>query len=263
MSTSNTSTSRASITGAIKGEWIKLFGMRSNRWLIALAIIVPLLAIVIWALNANPASSSSFDESNAVLGSVTSSLFEALVLFVLFGALVGTSEYDTRTISTTMVAVPRRWPIVVAKAVVVAVTTATVSIVVLLVGFLLASVIVPTSAPVTLAEPGLIPALAGTALFQVCAALISLFLGITVRSSIGAIAGAFGFFYVIPGVINLVSIPAIQAFGHSFPGPASDSLTVLTAPAGGLPYGVAAIALVLWTGIWLLIALRVTTRRDV
>lgn len=256
-------TARASLAGVIRGEWVKLLGVKSTKWVVALSIGVPLLAIAIWALNANPASSSAFDESNAVLGSVTSSIFETLVLFVLFGALVGTSEYETRTISTTMAAIPRRWPVVVAKTVVVGVTTLAISLIVLPLGFFIASALVPTTSPVSLTEPAMIGALLGTVLFQVSAAVISLQVGLVLRSNIGAIALTFGFIYVLPGTINIVTLPAFQAFGHSFPGPASDSITALSTPAGGLPYAAAAIAIVIWTAVWFGASLFATKRRDV
>ncbi len=258
-----TGRARATIGGAIASEWIKLRGVRSTWWIVSLSIAVPLLAIAIWALNATPASTSAFDESNAVLGSVTSSIFETLVLFVLFGALVATSEYDTRTITTTLAAVPRRWPVVLAKATVVATSTLVLSLVVLTLGFVIAAALVPTTTPVMLAEPGVMAALLGTALVEVSAALISLFLGLILRSSIGAIAATFGFFYVVPGVINLISLPPFQLLGHSFPGPASDSLTALTAPTGALPYPVAAVTVILWTAIWLGIGIVLTRRRDI
>lgn len=263
MTAPSSRTGRASIAGAIRGEWIKLRGVRSTWWVVALSIGVPLLVIVIWSLTATPASSSAFDESNAVLGSVTSSVFETLVLFVLFGALVGTSEYETRTITTTMAAIPRRWPVVVAKTVVVGAMASVISLLVLPLGFLIASALVPTTSPVSLAEPAIVAAMLGTALFQVSTAVISLHVGLVLRSNIGAIAATFGFLYVVPGVINIVSLPAFQAFGHSFPGPASDSLTTLTTPVDGLSSAAAAAAIVVWTVVWCGAGLVTTRRRDV
>lgn len=263
MSTPTVRERPASIGGAIRSEWIKFRGVRSTWWIIALAIVVPLLAITVWAANRGPLSTSTFDETNAVLGATTSSLFESLVLFVLLGSLIGTSEYETRTISTTMAAVPRRWPVLVAKTVVVAVTVLVVSLIVLTLGFLLSAALIPTSAPVPLTAPGVMGALIGAAIFQLSAALISLYLGLALRSSIGAIAATFGFFYLVPGVINLVSLPAFQAFGHSFPGPASDSLIALVPPAEGLPYAAAAISIVVWTAVWFGVCHIVTRRKDV
>jgi hypothetical protein len=40
--------------------------VRSTWWIVSLSIAVLLLAVAIWALNATPASTSPFDESNAV-----------------------------------------------------------------------------------------------------------------------------------------------------------------------------------------------------
>lgn len=263
MNASTTSAARVSLGGVVRGEWIKARGLRSIWWVVVLSIVVPLLVIVVWALNATPTSASASAEADAVLGSVTSSIFETLVLFVLLGALVGTSEYETRTITTTMAAVPRRWPVVVAKSVVVAAIALVVSAIVLPLGVLIAAALVPTTASIGFGAPGILSAIAGTALFQVSAAVIGVNLGLILRSSIGAIAGTFGFLYVLPGAINLVPLTPFEKFADTFPGPASDALTALIAPADALPYGTAAVAVLAWTAVWLAVALWVVRQKDV
>ncbi|WP_411699044.1 ABC transporter permease [Conyzicola sp.] len=263
MTGTETTEYRVTLPRVIRGEWVKLRGQRSIRWVIALAVVVPLLAIAIWALTQSPASPRRFDEVDVVLGSVTSSIFETLVLFTLLGALVGTNEYETRTITTTMAAIPRRWPVVVAKAVVVAAISAAVSLIVLFSGLGIASLIVPTSAPVGLADPGVVAALLGTALFQTSAAVISLAIALVLRSSIGAIAGTFGFLYVVPGVFNILPLTPVQFFASTFPGPASGSLTALVDAPGQLPYGASVVAVLVWTVVWFGIALLTTEKRDV
>lgn len=255
--------SRVTLARVVRGEWIKLRGQRSTWWVLALSVVIPLLAIVIFAVNAAPASPERFSETDAVLGSVTSSIFETLVLFVLLGAFIGTNEYETRTITTTMAAVPRRWPVVIAKVVVTATVTAVVSLVVLLIGLLIASAIVPTSTPVGLTDEGMLPALLGTALFEVCTAVIGLGAALLLRSSIGAVAVTFGFLYVVPAAINEIPLAAAKLFSLTFPGPASDRLTALADTPDHLPYPVAAVALLLWTAVWVLVSVLVVRRRDV
>jgi len=72
-----------------------------------------------------------------------------------------------------MAAFPKRWPVVVAKVVIVAVIAGLIGLVVLFSGFAIASAIVPTSTPVGLTEPGVFAALLGRALFQTSAAVIT------------------------------------------------------------------------------------------
>lgn len=247
----------------IRSEWIKLRGQRSSWWVLSLSVAVPLLAIVAWGVNAAPASPSPVDQADAVLGTVTSSVFEVLVLFVLLGSLVGTSEFESRTITTTMAAVPRRWPVVLAKLIVVACVAAAIALVVVLLGFLIAGAMVSTTSPVGLGEPGILPALLGTVLFEVCAAMIAVCVALVLRSSLASVAATFGFLYIVPSVLNALPVAAMKDFAHTFPGLASDSLTALAPPVGGLPYGAAAIAVLAWTALWVVIALLVTRRRDV
>ena len=263
MSTVNGRDYRVTLPRVVRGEWVRLRGQRSILWVVTLSVAVPLLAITIWSLTQTPATDRRFDEVDVVLGSVTSSLFETLVLLTLLGALVGTNEYETRTIATTMAAIPKRWPVVVAKALVVAAIAALVSLIVLFSGFAIASSIVPTSAPVGLTDPGVIKALLGTALYQTSVAVISLAVALVLRSSIGAIAGTFGFLYVVPGAFNIIPLAPFRVFASTFPGPASGSLTSLIDVPDQLSYGPAVLAVVLWTAVWFSIAVLTTTKRDV
>jgi ABC-2 type transport system permease protein len=263
MTAVDTTDYRVTLPRVIRGEWVRLRGQRSIWWVTGLSVAVPILVITVWALNQSPASARRFDEADAVLGSVTSSIFETLVLFALLGALVGTNEYETRTITTTMAAIPKRWPVVVAKAVLVAAISAAASLVALFAGFAIASTLVPTSTPVGLGEPGIFGALLGTVLFQVSAAVISLAIAVVMRSSIGAIAGAFGFLYVVPGAINLLPLAPVQFFASTFPGPASESLTSLVHSPSQLSYGPSVIAVLAWTAAWFGIAVYSVQKRDV
>lgn len=263
MSTETHRESRTSFFGVLRGEAISLSGVRATWWLIILSVAVPLLVITVWALNATPASTDAVAQADAVIGSVTSSVFETLVLFVLFGALAGTRPYETRTITIILAAVPRRWPVFAAKALLVGVGSLVVGLVVLTLGFFIAAAIVPTETAVSLNTPGVVGAIVGTALFQTSAAIISLCLATILRSSIGAIASTFGFAYVVPGALGLISLPPVTFLASTFPGPASQTLMSLAVPPSSLPYGPAAVAIIVWTALWIAAAIVTLQRRDV
>lgn len=240
-----------------------MLGQRSSWWIIGLTLIVPVLATLIWAANTSPASDSRLDEIDAVVGSTTSSIFEALVLLVLFGALIASNEFDTRTITTTFAAVPRRWPVIVAKAILVFGISGIVAVVINFVGFLLSAAVTDTSSLVTIGDGGVVAALLGTALFEASAATIALCVALVIRSNLGAVAGAFGFLYVIPGAINLIPLDPVHLFVDTFPANASDGLISVVPDPSNLPSGAAVVAIIAWTLIWVGIAILVVRRRDV
>jgi len=264
MSTTTQNTEvRVTLTRVLRGEWIKIRGQRSNWWILGLAVVVPPLASLVWAAATSPASEARADQVNAVVGAATSSTFETLVLLVLFGAAVASNELDSRTITTTLAAVPRRWPVVLAKAVIVLAVAVVVTLISATLAFLLSSMVMSTAEPLTLTDPVAMRVIAGTVIFASSTAVIALSAALVIRSSLGAIAVTFGFLYVVPGVFNLISLAPIVAFAHTFPGPASDSLIAMVDIPGDLPYPAAAIAILVWTLVWVGGAIALVARRDV
>lgn len=247
----------------VRGEWVKLRGLRATWWLLGLILVLPPLISFLWALNVPPASSARLAELDAVVGAVTSSLAEALVLLVLFGTHVAAHEFESRTITTTMAAIPRRWPVVVAKVVVVLVATLVVALASVFVSFFICAAVIPTGSPVGFGDPGILGVILGCVLYQSTTAVIALCAALVIRSRLGAIALTFGFLYVLPGALNLIPLVATQTLSHTFPGPASSALTSVVPDVGQLDYGASVVSIVAWTTVWIVSAIVATQRRDV
>lgn len=106
-----------SVRRAVLGELTKFASARSTVWsTVAMVAMVPVLAVVV-------ATTGSLQEDDTVLGASLTGAVPAQMLAGVIGALTLTSEYRTGSIRTTLVAVPHRRRLLVAKAIVVAVIT--------------------------------------------------------------------------------------------------------------------------------------------
>lgn len=263
--TTGTTESRARLdfSGLLHAEAIKARGLRSTRWLLALVVVLPVVIAAIVAATTDTSGAAHADLTAAALSGVTSISWVPLLLTLQLGTVIGTAEYERGAVQTTFAAVPRRTPVVLAKAVLVAATLLVVVLVVNLISYLVGALMLGGQQPASLGDPGVVRVLVGTALYAAAAGTIAMCLGMVVRSSIGAFAATLGFLYVLPALLQAIPVEAVQWFARTIPGPASTPLELPGHPDGQLAFGVAAIAVVLWTAAWLVLTCSVVRRRDV
>ena len=112
-------------------------------------------------------------------------------------------------IRSTLTAVPRRLPALVAKAVIIAVSTFIVSLVALVAAALLAAAILPSSGVTPdLFDAGAWWAILGGATYLALLSVLALAVGAIVRNSAGGIATILGLILVLPGVLNIFAAVA-------------------------------------------------------
>ena len=96
------------VPAALRGEWIKLSTLRSNK--VTLAVAAALGAIVAWALAA-----SSTDASLTASELFIYPLPLVATLAIVTGILMFTAEAQHGTLAVTLITRPARWVIVLAK----------------------------------------------------------------------------------------------------------------------------------------------------
>jgi ABC-2 type transport system permease protein len=249
--------------GLVASEALKAWSLRSTRWLVALAFLLPIGISVVTVLTERSETTSHVEAVAAVLGAVADTNYVPLLLLVSFGTLVGTAEYERGAAITTFAVVPRRTLVVLAKVVVVVVTAFVVSLVSATVSFLLASAALGGDTPAGLADPAVARVLAGTALFQAAAAAIALSAGLLLRSSIGAVAATLGFVFVLPALLQAIPVAAVVWFARTLPGPESAVLEVPAVSSGLGTIVWSIVAVVVWTAATVALACAVVQRRDV
>jgi ABC-2 type transport system permease protein len=194
----------------IRSEWLKLRSVRSTYWTMAVVFV----AMVGFGALLSFASVATWDQltpeqqaANPVNGATTAlggALFGQLAMLVI-GVLAITSEYSTGGIRSTLVAVPRRNRVVIAKAAVVGLLALVVGTVSAFVAFFVGQLILATKHfDVDIGDPNVLRAVVGTGLYLAGCALFGLGIGLIVRSSGGGITIAIASLFVLPPLLSLI-----------------------------------------------------------
>jgi ABC-2 type transport system permease protein len=191
---------------AIRAERIKLFSLRSSWITLAVAVVAVIgLGALFSAVTSShwseirPEERLQFDPVGVSLRGV---MLAQLVIGVL-GALVITGEYATGMIRSSLMAVPRRLPVLVAKAVVFAGVTFVLSLISAFVAFFVGQAALGSHGTTLGAGHALRP-IVGVALYLTVVALFALGLGFALRNTAGTIATVFGLLLVVPGLAQLL-----------------------------------------------------------
>jgi ABC-2 type transport system permease protein len=197
---------RVTFPRVAKGEWIKLVSLRSSWITFAAAVvaIVGLGALVSYVTNTHWSQMraeelATFDPVGRSLGGVG---LAQLAIGVL-GVLVVTGEYATGMIRASLMAVPRRIPVLGAKLLVFSACTFVLSLVSAFIAFLLGQQLLGSHGT-TLSAPHALRAVIGVALYLTVVGALAVGLGFVLRSTAGGIAALVGLLLVLPGVGRLL-----------------------------------------------------------
>lgn len=192
--------------GILAGEWIKFASLRSGWWTLAMLAALPVGVAVLVA------ATGSLAPEDTVLSGALGNAVVGLVPAGILGALMVASEYSGGTIRLTLAAVPLRWPVVVAKAVLAAALVLPVALASHAVGLALAVAALPAHRP---GEP--VPALLGVALVYAFVAVLGVALGAAIRSPAGAVTAVTGILlapaFLAPLLTRVPWLAAVTPFG--------------------------------------------------
>jgi ABC-2 type transport system permease protein len=202
-------------------EWTKLRTLRSSGWTLGAMFLASLgLAALIAASDAHGYSSlsaadkASWDPTNE---SLAGTLFGQLAIGV-FGVLAITGEFASGTIRSSIAAVPRRTPLLVAKGVVYGGVALVVGEIISLTSFFLGQPIIARHAPhATLGEPGVARAVVFAGVYLALICLLSLGIGTLIRHTAGAITAVVAILLVVPGITAAMPNGFQNAFAKFLP----------------------------------------------
>ena len=197
---------RVTFPRVVNSERIKLFSLRSSWITLAVAVIAVIgLGALFSAVTSShwselrPEERLTFDPVGVSLRGV---MLAQLVIGVL-GALVITGEYATGMIRSSLMAVPRRVPVLVAKAVVFAGVTFVLMLVSAFIAFFVGQAALGSHGTTLAAGHALRP-IVGVALYLTVVALFALGLGFVLRNTAATIATVFALLLVVPGLAELL-----------------------------------------------------------
>ena len=200
---------------ALHAEWTKLRTVAGPGWLLVAAIA---LTAVVGAVAANAiscqAGGCAVDPAKVSLTGIY--LGQAVVAIVAVTAVSG--EYSTGMIRLTLTATPRRWQVLAAKTAVVGTATLVTGAVAVLASVIAGRLLLDGHgidpahgyATLSLANGSVLRAAAGSALYLVLIALLSLGVAAAVRDSAVSIGVVLGLLFLFPIVASFVGNPGWQ-----------------------------------------------------
>ena len=248
----------------LKSEWLKLVTVRSTFWTTAVALLLSAgLALLLGA--ALQPDGTGGGSGLALVGATVGLSFVALVVGVL-GVLAIGGEYATLQIRSSYTAVPRRWPALVAKALVVGLWSFVLGLVVTFGSFaVLAAFFGGKGIGVSLTG-GTVGALIGGAGYLAIVGMFAVGLGALVRASAAGITILTALLFVAPIIVAIFA----QLLRAEWASKVGDYL--LSSAGGVLFAGPGDTAIPLWTALltlagWIAVAwvpaLVLTRARDV
>jgi len=198
----------------VLSELTKIRSVRSTVWSFALFVIVTIgftvlitaLTVASWAkADAATRAQIASDPVGSILGIGLG--FGQLTICVL-GVLVLSSEYSTGMIRASLLAVPKRWPMLVAKIVAFTVIVLVVAEIVCFASYFIGAAILHSKVPVSLGDPGVLRAVTGAGLYLAVLGLFAMAVAGLIRHTAGAITTVIGFTLVLAPLASLIPDPA-------------------------------------------------------
>ena len=279
---------RTGFAGLLLAEWTKIRSVRSTPWTLIIFVVVSLglTGLLTWltlqSLNngRNGARDSGIltDPVNVILG--TGLGLGQLAICVL-GALVITGEYSSGTIRASLLAIPHRYPMMLAKALVFAALVFVLGEIVAFCSFFIGALLVNgqtytltgqvaghavaahRTLSVSLSQPGVLQAVFGSGLYLTVLGLFALALGGLIRHTAGAITTVIGLVLVIFPLAGLLP-NSWGAHVHAYLPTVAGQLVTQDKPAAGQllsawqGFGV----FCAWTALLLAAAIFLLQRRD-
>lgn len=179
-------TSNVSLLSVLRSERLKLWSLRSTYWVSAICVALTvgmgsLMAFGITQMDADMMASPAMISTIFALPAY----FVAMIAATL-GVLSVTTEYSTGQIRSTLAAVPSRWPVAVAKIVVVSLSAALVSLVGNLLTVPIAHLFL-SGHGIEILQASTFKTVLLTALFHLLMAMMGAGLGFLLRHTAGAI----------------------------------------------------------------------------
>jgi ABC-2 type transport system permease protein len=193
--------------GLLRAEWTKIRSVRSTVWTLILFVVLTvgltagLTALVVGTWNNGGRGSANghiqilLDPVGFVLGAGIG--LGQLTICVL-GVLLITTEYSTGVIRASLLAVPKRMPMLIAKMVVFAGMMVVLAEIVSFGSFFVGTALLHSKVAVSISDPNVIRAVVGAGLYLTVLGLFSLGIGLLFRHTAGAIATAIGAVFVLP-----------------------------------------------------------------
>jgi ABC-2 type transport system permease protein len=248
---------------AVVSEWIKFRSLRSS-WLMLLAAVIGVFVIgQLIGYNTGKSFATLAPEDAAPSGVMQGYYLGQLLIGVL-GVLFVTGEYSTGMIRSTMSAVPRRLPILAAKALVFGIISLVAMVPTCILTFLGAMAFRSHFGHgVSLADSSNLRVVIGTGVYLALVGLLGGALGWIVRSTPGGIATLVGLLLVVPVLLEVIPGTWAESVGQYLPNNAGGSFVSSVHADHTLTPWTGLLVLIAWVAAAVVLASVLLRRRDV
>jgi ABC-2 type transport system permease protein len=202
---------RLSFGHLLRAEWTKLRSLRSTVWSLLLLVVLDLCFTVLFTLLVVTQWEDNGPRFRATIVADPTSIIMAgglqisqLTVCVL-GVMEIASEYSTGMIRASLLAMPRRLPMLAAKAAVFGLLVFVVGATVSFVSFFIGAAIIHPKASVALDDPGVLRAVVGGGLYLSILGLFALAIGAIFRQTAAGITAVIGLVLVLGPLAQLLS----------------------------------------------------------
>jgi ABC-2 type transport system permease protein len=205
---------RAGFGHLLLAEWTKIRSVRSTVWTLIIFVVLTvgltagLSALIVANWNNRRAGGPSGGHPAIVADPVSFILGAGIGLgqltICVLGVLVITTEYSTGVIRASLLAVPRRIPMLAAKGLVFAALLIVVAEIVAFGSFFVGSALLHSKVVVTLGDPGVTRAVIGAGLYLTVLGLFALAVGGLIRHTAAAVTTVIGIVLVLPILSGLL-----------------------------------------------------------
>lgn len=197
--------------GLLRAEWTKIRSVRSTVWTLLLFVVITVgltaLLTTLAVHNQNGPRAGVRDAriiSDPIGFILGAGIGLGQLTICVLGVLVITTEYSTGVIRASLLAVPRRLPMLLAKILVFAGLMLVLAEIVSFGSFFAGSALLHSMAPVSLSDHNVTRAVIGAGLYLTVLGLFSLAVGALIRHTAGGIATVIGAVLVLPILTSLL-----------------------------------------------------------
>lgn len=244
-----------SFARTVQAEWIKFWTVRSTWWTLAATVVIMagIAALAAWGTASGIDGEPVAPMSLVALMTSGKSLAELTV--AVLGVLAITGEYSTGMIRSTFAAVPRRLPVLAAKAVVLSAAVIVTTVIGMALSMLTTLPWQDTlGAGLDLADSEQLRILVGFPLYLMAVGLLSLAIGALLRRTAGAVATVLGLLLVVETVFQLVPLRFFEVVSPFLPATAGSRLLMDSETLTAMNAASDAAHLAPWQGYGVLLA---------
>lgn len=249
-------------------EWTKLRSLRSTKIVLLVAVVLTIgfAALVSSVISTRAGQEVADPSSNALQIELLLGVFFAEFCIGILGVLSISGEYSTGMIRSSFSAVPKRLPVLWAKAGVYAAVTLVLMVITILIAFFLSQGILSARGlSISITDGGVARVLFGAVMYLTVTGMFGLGLGAILRNTAAGIATFTGIMLVLPILLNLlklVSTSWYNAVSPYMPSNAGEQIMYLTKQQDMLSPWTGFAVYCGWTVVVMGIAAILMVRRD-